>query len=175
MIGMDHFAKPDDGLCRAQKEGRLHRNFQGYTTKGGADLIGVGLTSIGEGVDSYNQNFKDMKLYEAAIDEGKLPFERGVVLSEDDLIRQYVIMELMSNFKLDIDRFNEKFDVDFNTYFADAVEALKPFAEEELLSISDHKIECSHTGTLLIRNICMPFDAYMKKHAANKKTFSKTV
>ncbi|WP_373073254.1 oxygen-independent coproporphyrinogen III oxidase [Sulfurimonas sp.] len=175
MVGMDHFAKPEDELFKAIEKGELHRNFQGYTTKGGADLIGVGLTSIGEGIDSYNQNFKDMKLYEAAIDAGKLPFERGVVLSEDDLIRQYVIMELMSNFKLDINRFNEKFDVDFNTYFADAIEALKPFADEELLSISDSKIECSHTGTLLIRNICMPFDAYMKKHAANKKTFSKTV
>lgn len=175
MVGMDHFAKPEDELFKAIDKGELHRNFQGYTTKGGADLIGVGLTSIGEGVGSYNQNFKDMKQYEAAIDAGKLPFERGVVLTEDDLIRQYVIMELMSNFKLDIDRFNEKFDVDFNTYFADAVEALKPFAEEELLSISDSKIECSQTGTLLIRNICMPFDAYMKKHAANKKTFSKTV
>jgi oxygen-independent coproporphyrinogen-3 oxidase len=175
MVGMDHFAKPEDELFKAIEKGELHRNFQGYTTKGGADLIGVGLTSIGEGIDSYNQNFKDMKLYEAAIDAGKLPFERGVVLSEDDLIRQYVIMELMSNFKLDINRFNEKFDVDFNTYFADALEALKPFEEEELLSISDTNIECSHTGTLLIRNICMPFDAYMKKHAANKKTFSKTV
>jgi len=175
MVGMDHFAKPDDELFKAIEKGELHRNFQGYTTKAGADLIGVGLTSIGEGVDSYNQNFKDMKLYEAAIEEGKLPFERGVVLSEDDLIRQYVIMELMSNFKLDINRFNEKFDVDFNTYFADAIEALEPFAQEELLSISADKIECSETGTLLIRNICMPFDAYMKKHVANKKTFSKTV
>jgi oxygen-independent coproporphyrinogen-3 oxidase len=116
-----------------------------------------------------------MKLYEAAIDDGKLPFERGVVLSEDDLIRQYVIMELMSNFKLDINRFNEKFDVEFKTYFADALEALIPFKEEELLSMDENKIECSQTGTLLIRNICMPFDAYMKKHVANKKTFSKTV
>ncbi|QFR48751.1 oxygen-independent coproporphyrinogen III oxidase [Sulfurimonas lithotrophica] len=175
MVGMDHFAKPEDELFKAIEKGELHRNFQGYTTKGGADLIGVGLTSIGEGVDSYNQNFKDMKEYEAAIEEGKLPFERGIVLNEDDLIRQYVIMELMSNFKLDIDRFNKKFDVDFNTYFADALEALKPFQEEDLLSISENKIECSQTGTLLIRNICMPFDAYMKKHAANKKTFSKTV
>ena len=175
MVGMDHFAKPEDELFKAIEKGELHRNFQGYTTKGGADLIGVGLTSIGEGVDSYNQNFKDMKEYEAAIEEGKLPFERGIVLNEDDLIRQYVIMELMSNFKLDIDRFNKKFDVDFNTYFADALEALKPFQDEDLLSISENKIECSQTGTLLIRNICMPFDAYMKKHAANKKTFSKTV
>ncbi|MCW8837069.1 MAG: oxygen-independent coproporphyrinogen III oxidase [Thiovulaceae bacterium] len=175
MVGMDHFAKPEDELFKAIEKGELHRNFQGYTTKGGADLIGVGLTSIGEGIDSYNQNFKDMKLYEAAIEDGKLPFERGIVLNEDDLIRQYVIMELMSNFKLDIARFNKKFDVDFNTYFADALEALKPFEEEEILTISDDKIECNQTGTLLIRNICMPFDAYMKKHAANKKTFSKTV
>jgi oxygen-independent coproporphyrinogen-3 oxidase len=175
MVGMDHFAKPEDELFKAIEKGELHRNFQGYTTKGGADLVGVGLTSIGEGVDSYNQNFKAMSEYEEAIDAGKLPFERGVVLNEDDLIRQYVIMELMSNFKLDIKRFNELFNVDFNTYFADAVEALKPFAEDELLTLTDDKIECSETGTLLIRNICMPFDAYMKKHSANKKTFSKTV
>ncbi|QOY51410.1 oxygen-independent coproporphyrinogen III oxidase [Candidatus Sulfurimonas baltica] len=175
MVGMDHFAKPEDELFKAIEKGELHRNFQGYTTKGGADLIGVGLTSIGEGIDSYNQNFKDMKEYEAAIDAGKLPFERGVVLNEDDLIRQYVIMELMSNFKLDINRFNEKFDVEFKTYFSDAIEALKPFAEDELLTMDDSKIECSHTGTLLIRNICMPFDAYMKKHTSSSKAFSKTV
>jgi oxygen-independent coproporphyrinogen-3 oxidase len=175
MIGMDHFAKPEDELFKAIEKGELHRNFQGYTTKGGADLIGIGLTSIGEGVDYYAQNFKDMASYEAAIDEGKLPFERGVVLSEDDRIRQYVIMELMSNFKLDIKRFEATFGVVFMEYFADAVEALKPFADEELLSMDEGKIECSQTGTLLIRNICMPFDAYMKKHAANKKTFSKTV
>ncbi|MBN2782312.1 MAG: oxygen-independent coproporphyrinogen III oxidase [Campylobacterales bacterium] len=175
MVGMDHFAKPDDELFKAIEKGELHRNFQGYTTKGGADLIGVGLTSIGEGVDSYNQNFKDMKLYEEAIDAGKLPFERGVVLNEDDLIRQYVIMELMSNFKLDIQRFEEKFGIVFKDYFADAIEALKPFADEELITMDDKHIECSQTGTLLIRNISMPFDAYMKKHAANKKTFSKTI
>ena len=175
MIGMDHFAKPEDELFKAIEKGELHRNFQGYTTKGGADLIGVGLTSIGEGVDSYNQNFKDMPSYEEAIDAGKLPFERGVMLNADDQIRQYVIMELMSNFKIDIQRFNTLFDVDFNTYFADAVQALKPFAEDGLLTISNEKIECSQTGTLLVRNIAMPFDAYMKKHAASSKAFSKTV
>ncbi len=175
MIGMDHFAKPEDELFLAIEKGELHRNFQGYTTKGGADLIGIGLTSIGEGNDYYAQNFKEMKAYEAAIEAGKLPFERGVLLNDDDQIRQYVIMELMSNFKLDIARFNEKFDVDFNTYFADAIAALEPLAEEALVTISKDKIECSDTGTLLIRNICMPFDAYMSKHAASKKTFSKTV
>ncbi|MEA3373675.1 MAG: oxygen-independent coproporphyrinogen III oxidase [Campylobacterota bacterium] len=175
MIGMDHFAKPEDELFKAIEKGELHRNFQGYTTKGGADLIGVGLTSIGEGVDYYAQNFKDMASYEAAIDAGKLPFQRGVVHSEDDLVRQFVIMELMSNFKLDIKRFESVFGLDFKEYFADAIDALQPFIADDLLTMSDDKIECSQTGTLLIRNIAMPFDAYMKKHAANQKTFSKTV
>jgi len=175
MIGMDHFAKPEDELFKAIEKGELHRNFQGYTTKGGADLIGVGLTSIGEGVDYYAQNFKDMASYEEAIDAGKLPFERGVVLSEDDQIRQYVIMELMSNFKLDIKRFEKLFDIEFKSYFADALEALKPFQADDLLSMSEDEIKCSETGTLLIRNIAMPFDAYMAKHASSSKTFSKTV
>lgn len=175
MIGMDHFAKPQDELFKAIKKGELHRNFQGYTTKGGADLIGVGLTSIGEGVDYYAQNFKEMKVYEAAIDAGKLPFERGVELSEDDKIRQHVIMELMSNFKLDIRRFETAFNIDFKEYFSDAIDGLKPFADEELIIMNDNEIVCSETGTLLIRNIAMEFDAYMNKHTGSKKSFSKTV
>ena len=176
MIGMDHFAKPDDELFKAIKKGELHRNFQGYTTKGGADLIGVGLTSIGEGAaDYYAQNFKDMNAYEAAIDAGKLPFERGVVLNDDDKIRQYVIMELMSNFKLDIKRFEKRFGLVFKDYFADALEVLAPFVEDDIIEISDSYITCNETGTLLIRNIAMPFDAYMGKHAQSTKTFSKTV
>jgi oxygen-independent coproporphyrinogen-3 oxidase len=175
MVGMDHFAKPEDELFKAIEKGELHRNFQGYTTKGGADLIGVGLTSIGEGVDYYAQNFKDMHLYEEAIDAGRLPFERGIVLNEDDQIRQYVIMELMSNFKLDIKRFESLFGVTFAEYFADAIEALQPFVQEELLRMDANHMACSETGTLLIRNIAMPFDAYMTKHAQSTKTFSKTV
>ncbi|MBN2895112.1 MAG: oxygen-independent coproporphyrinogen III oxidase [Campylobacterales bacterium] len=176
MIGMDHFAKPHDELFLAIEKGELHRNFQGYTTKGGADLIGIGLTSIGEGAADYNaQNFKEMTQYEAAIDAGLLPFERGVELSEDDKIRQYVIMELMSNFKLDIKRFESRFGVVFAEYFADAIEALRPMEADELLGITAEALTCKPTGTLLIRNIAMPFDAYMKRHAQNQKTFSKTV
>ena len=175
MIGMDHFAKPEDELFQAIEKGELHRNFQGYTTKGGADLIGVGLTSIGEGVDYYAQNFKVMAEYEAAIDAEKLPFERGVMLSEDDRIRQYVIMELMSNFKLDIKRFESLFNINFKEYFADAIEELQPFVKESLITMDDEHIACSQTGTLLIRNIAMPFDAYMHQHKGSAKTFSKTV
>jgi len=98
-----------------------------------------------------------------------------LVLNEDDRIRQYVIMELMSNFKLDIKRFEKLYNVNFKEYFSDAIEELKPLVDDELLVLNDEKIECSETGTLLIRNISMPFDAYMKKHVASKKTFSKTV
>jgi oxygen-independent coproporphyrinogen-3 oxidase len=175
MIGMDHFAKPEDELFKAIEKGELHRNFQGYTTKGGADLIGIGLTSIGEGVDYYAQNFKEMDSYENAIDAGKLPYERGVALNTDDRIRQYVIMELMSNFKLDIGRFEKLYNVKFGEYFANEMEALKPFVADDLIVITSSLIECSPTGALLIRNIAMPFDAYMKRHATSNKTFSKTV
>ena len=175
MIGMDHFAKPDDELFKAIDKGELHRNFQGYTTKGGVDLLGVGLTSIGEGEDYYAQNYKEIPQYEAAIDAGRLPFWRGVELSFDDRVRKAVIMELMSNFKLDIKRIEKEFGIDFKEYFADALKELEPMVEEGLVQISDDAITVSETGTLVIRNIAMPFDAYMQKHAASKKTFSKTV
>ncbi|WP_457596695.1 oxygen-independent coproporphyrinogen III oxidase [Hydrogenimonas sp.] len=175
MIGMDHFAKPDDELFKAIDKGELHRNFQGYTTRGGVDLIGIGLTSIGEGEDYYAQNFKELPAYEAAIDGGRLPFWRGVALSEDDRIRKAVIMDLMSNFHLDIPRIEKRFGIDFFDYFADSLEALKPMEEEGLVTISPEGIEVSETGTLVIRNIAMPFDAYMQKHAGSQKTFSKTV
>ena len=177
MIGMDHFAKPDDELFLAIEKGELHRNFQGYTTKGGADLIGIGLTSIGEGVSHYVQNFKEMDEYEKAIDEGKLPVHRGLVLNEDDVLRKAVIMEMMSNFKLNIEGIENAFSVNFFDYFADAIEALKPFEEEGLVVVDKEakKILVNTTGTLLIRNIVMPFDAYLKKIPEDKRRFSKTV
>ena len=175
MVGMDHFAKPDDELFLAIEKGELHRNFQGYTTKGGADLIGIGLTSIGEGRDYYVQNFKDMREYEKAIDSGILPVERGIKLNEDDVLRNHVIMELMSNFKLDIKRVEKEFGIDFKEYFADGLEGLKEFEDEELVSVSDDAITVSPTGTMLIRNIAMNFDAYLKKIPETKRRFSKTV
>ncbi len=175
MVGMDHFAKPEDELFKAIEKGELHRNFQGYTTKGGADLIGIGVTSIGNGVDYYAQNFKDLKQYESAIDNGDLPIFKGYKLSDDDILRQYVIMELMSNFSLNIKRVEENFKIDFNEYFDDAIEALNEFVEAELVEITEDKIQVSQTGTMLIRNICMPFDAYLNKIPENKRRFSKTI
>ncbi|NPA28062.1 MAG: oxygen-independent coproporphyrinogen III oxidase [Epsilonproteobacteria bacterium] len=175
MIGMDHFAKPDDELFGAISKGELHRNFQGYTTKGGANLIGIGLTSIGEGKRYYAQNTKDMKVYEEKIDKGLLPFERGVVLDDDDFIRKAVIMELMANFSIDIKRVEKELGIDFKEYFEKDLEKLKEFVDEGLVKIDDKKIEVSETGALLIRNIAMAFDAYMQKYIGNKKSFSKTV
>ena len=177
MIGMDHFAKPDDELFLAIEKGELHRNFQGYTTKGGADLIGIGLTSIGEGLKHYVQNFKEMDAYEKAIDAGVLPVHRGLTLNDDDVLRKAVIMEMMSNFKLNIAGIEQSFGINFFDYFADAVAALAPFVEEGLVVVDREakKILVNTTGTLLIRNIVMPFDAYLQKIPEDKRRFSKTV
>jgi oxygen-independent coproporphyrinogen-3 oxidase len=175
MVGMDHFAKPEDELFKAIEKGELHRNFQGYTTKGGADLIGVGLTSIGEGKDYYVQNYKDMRSYEEAIDEGRLPVERGIKLTQDDVIRNAVIMELMSNFKLNIPKIEKEYGINFQEYFKESLAQLQEFEEAEIVTISKEEIKASPTGEMLIRNISMVFDAYMNKHADNKKTFSKTI
>ncbi len=175
MIGMDHFAKPEDELFKAIEKGELHRNFQGYTTKGGADLIGIGLTSIGEGVSHYVQNHKDMKNYEKALDEGKLPVQRGIKLNQDDILRKSVIMELMANFKLDIKRVEKEFDIEFKEYFKDALNELEEFEKEDLVSIDENFIKVSPTGTMLIRNIAMPFDVYLKKIPESKRRFSRTV
>ncbi|MBZ7961556.1 oxygen-independent coproporphyrinogen III oxidase [Campylobacter molothri] len=173
MIGMDHFAKEEDELFKALENGTLHRNFQGYTTKGGADLIGIGLTSIGEGKKYYAQNFKDMLSYEKAIDDGRLPFERGVKLTFDDELRKYVIMNLMANFRLDIKKVEEEFNIKFKEYFKEDLKALKEY--EDFLNISENDIKVNETGVLLIRNIAMCFDAYMKNISEEKKVFSKTV
>ncbi|MCT7647322.1 oxygen-independent coproporphyrinogen III oxidase [Aliarcobacter butzleri] len=175
MVGMDHFAKPEDELFKAIEKGELHRNFQGYTTKGGADLIGIGLTSIGNGVDYYAQNFKELEPWENAIDNGDLPVYKGYRLSDDDMLRQFVIMELMSNFSLNIKRVEEEFKINFKEYFDDAIKALKEFEDAQLLKITVNKIEVSQTGSMLIRNICMPFDAYLNKIPEEKRRFSKTI
>lgn len=173
MIGMDHFAKPGDELFAALANGTLHRNFQGYTTKGGADLIGIGLTSIGEGQRYYAQNFKDMDEYEKALDSRVLPYCKGIYLTGDDLIRKAVIMSLMSNFALDIKAVEDKFGIKFFEYFKDDLVELENLSE--FVTVTPEKISVNETGTLIIRNIAMCFDAYLKKIPENLRRFSKTV
>lgn len=173
MIGMDHYAKPQDELFKALKNGSLHRNFQGYTTKGGADLIGIGLTSIGDGENYYAQHFRDLNQYENAIDAKKLPLMRGIKLSDEDLLRKAVIMELMANFCVDILKIEKKFNINFFEKFKDELKDLENLAE--FVKISREKISVTPTGTLLIRNIAMCFDEYLKKMSEEKRKFSKTL
>ncbi len=175
MVGMDHFAKPDDELFKAIDKGELHRNFQGYTTKGGAQLVGVGVTSIGDGDDYFVQNHKNLADYEKAIDSGVLPVFKGYQLNEDDKIRKYVIMELMSNFSLDKKAVEQKFDIKFDTYFSQAVKHLQEFVEAGLVSVDDSQIKTTATGSMLIRNIAMCFDIYFWDKAPDKQRFSKTI
>ena len=136
MIGMDHFAKPDDELFKSISKGQLRRNFQGYSTKGGTQTIGIGLTSIGEGMDYYAQNFKTLPEYQNALDNGILPFQKGIKLSADDRLRKAVIMQLMSNFKLDFHAIQSQFNINFADYFADALNALKPLENAGLITLS---------------------------------------
>jgi len=174
-VGMDHFAKPTDELFKAIEKGELHRNFQGYTTKGGSDLIGVGVTSISELDGCYSQNFKDLESYEASIDAGHLPVHRGVELTGEDKLRKAVIMELMSNFSLDIPRIEKGFGISFAEHFVSSLKLLQEYVDAEVLNVSDTKIQANATGELLIRNIAMVFDDYFDHSSDNKNKFSKTI
>jgi oxygen-independent coproporphyrinogen-3 oxidase len=176
-IGMDHFAKPNDELAIAQREGQLHRNFQGYTTKPESDLIGFGMTSISMLNDVYVQNYKRLKDFYRAIDGNELPIERGVTLSQDDIIRRTVIMELMCQFQLSPDDIEQKyhlgFDLDFDTYFVPEKIQLHQLEADGLVKLSSNHIEVTPAGRLLIRNIASTFDTYLKK--STKLNFSRAV
>lgn len=175
MIGMDHFAKTTDELYEASIKGELRRNFQGYTTRGFSQTIGIGLTSIGEGKDYYTQNYKDMESYEKAIDEGILPVERGIRLSNEDIIRKEVIMGLMNNLKLDFKNIEEKFHINFADHFKNELNSLQEYIDSELITITEKGIYTTPTGGMLIRNIAMVFDEYLQKIPVNQRRFSKTV
>ncbi|XQW84987.1 oxygen-independent coproporphyrinogen III oxidase [Thalassotalea piscium] len=173
-IGMDHFAKPTDELAIAQKEGHLHRNFQGYTTKGSCDLLGLGVSSISAIGDSYSQNIKSLVPYYQAVESQGHALEKGLSLTADDIIRGDVIRELMCNYYLDKLQINEKYNIEFNQYFAEDLLLLNTFINDELVENSENFIAVSQKARLLIRNICMTFDAYMKQHI-NQQRFSRVI
>ncbi len=173
LIGMDHFAKPDDPLARAQREGSLYRNFQGYATHAECDLVAMGVSSIGQVGDSFSQNVKDLDSYHALLAEDRLPIERGLVVNADDKLRRAVITQLICHFELDGDAVGEQFGIDFGDYFADELAGLEPFVEDGLLTLDGHRIQVLPTGRLMIRNICMTFDRYLA--AAGERRFSRTL
>ncbi len=160
-IGMDHFALPDDDLARAQARGGLHRNFMGYTTHADSDLIGLGVSAISHIGDSYSQNPRDLPSWQMAIDEGHLPVFRGMQLSEDDQLRADLIQQLMCQGEIPIDALERRYAIDFDQYFALALERMQPLVEDGLVQREPHRIVVTKQGRLLLRNIAMCFDRYL--------------
>ncbi len=174
-IGMDHFARPDDELTLAMQNGTLYRNFQGYSTHAGINLFAIGITSIGMLSDIYIQNYKKLDDYYKALDSGKLPVMRGVTLNADDQLRREVITELMCNFRIDKSKFEDKYKIQFDTYFEEALENLRSFESDNLIILESHQLTVTDIGRLLIRNIAMNFDYYLMKKQGEKPQFSRTV
>ena len=175
-IGMDHFALPDDDLVRAQEAGELQRNFMGYTTHARCDLIGCGVSAISHIGDSFSQNFRELKTWEAAVDSGRLPVWRGLALSADDRVRGAVIGQLMCQGRIDVAAVERAYAIDFPNYFADALEKLRPHVDDGLVRIDPAQIAVTAAGRLLLRSIAMCFDAYLgAPSTAQAPAFSKVV
>jgi oxygen-independent coproporphyrinogen-3 oxidase len=163
-IGMDHFAKPDDALAIAQAEGRLQRNFQGYSTQPDCDMLSFGISAIGRLGPTYYQNVKTLPEYYAALDEGRLPVARGVELSDDDILRRAVIQALACDFRARVD----------SAYFGRELEELKGFEADGLVERRGDVVVVTPAGRLLVRRICMVFDRYLRE-ARERATYSKVV
>lgn len=172
-IGMDHFARPGDPLAQAQAAGTLHRNFQGYTTHGNCDLIGLGLSAIGGVGDCYAQNAVNLDSYLAALDSGRLPLTRGLALSQDDRLRREVIVRLICDFRLDVRAIERRHAIRFAHYFAAELRALAPLAQDGLVAVDEEAIVVSPRGRFLVRNVCMAFDRYL--HSGGPETYSRAV
>ncbi len=173
-IGMDHFAKPDDELAIALREKKLYRNFQGYSTNADADLYAMGITGISQLHEVYAQNYKTEREYYQALDNETIPTAKGYKLTEDDILRRYVIMRLMCDFELNFSSVEEKFKIKFKDYFSWGLNNLKEMEADNLVEISDNKIEVKDMGRLLIRNIAMNFDGYIERKEDTAK-YSRTV
>ncbi len=159
-IGMDHFARPDDPLAVAQDDGTLHRNFQGYSTRAGAEVVAMGVSGISQLGGAYAQNGKAIPAYYDRIENDRLGIYRGYRLSDDDRLRRHVIMQLMCHFRLEKATVEDHFDVDFDRRFASALERLKPMEADGLVTLTPEAIYIRPEGRLLVRNVAMAFDAY---------------
>jgi len=162
-IGMDHFAKPDDDLAVAQRQGRLHRNFQGYSTHADADLVACGVSSIGAVGATYSQNVKTLDEYYDLIDQNELPVQRGIRLSMDDALRRAIIQKLMCQFELSIAAIEQAFPIAFGRHFAQELRELRQMEADGLVQIGPEWLTVTTKGRLLIRNVCMVFDRYLAR------------
>ena len=162
-IGMDHFAKPGDDLAVAQRQGRLQRNFQGYSTRPECDMLGFGVSAIGRVGPTYSQNLKDLDGYYAALDGGHLPVAGGIVLTQDDLVRRAVIQVLACQFRLSIESIERAYGLDFRSYFAHELQELKRLEQDGLVELQPDGIVVTPKGRLLVRIVCMVFDRYLRE------------
>jgi oxygen-independent coproporphyrinogen III oxidase len=174
-IGMDHFALPDDELVIAQANGTLHRNFQGYSTRGYLDLIGLGVSSIGKVGDNYIQNLKTLPEYYGALDRGELPVHRGYSMTRDDVIRRDVIQQIMCYGVLDYAATAKRHGIDFHQYFASELVALEPLVADGLADFAEPGLRVTPAGRLLLRHLAMVFDAYLPSVQASGQRFSKAI
>lgn len=172
-IGMDHFALPDDELSIAQEDGRLQRNFQGYTTHGHCDLIGLGVSSISQIGDLYSQNEGDIDTYQNRLDNDQLPTARGLQCNADDRIRRAAIQKLICDFQLEFTSLEQQFGIIFRDYFADVWPQLQSMTRDGLIALTPQGIEVLPAGRLLVRSICMLFDYYLVEH--NRQRFSRII
>src|SRR5471030_1010596 len=173
-IGMDHFARPDDELAVAQREGKLHRNFQGYTTQGESDLLGLGVSAISMLGDTYAQNQKDLKTYYARVEKQDNALWRGLEMTTDDCLRRDVIKALICHFELDFADIEKRYGIEFNDYFSEDLALLAPLAKDGLVEVSQDNIRVTPQGRLLIRNVCMCFDVYLRRQARQQQ-FSRVI
>ena len=175
-IGMDHFARPEDELTLAQNQGTLHRNFMGYTTRAGTDLLSFGISSISFAAGVYTQDHKTLPEYEGPLDAGRLPLEKVCRLTEDDKIRADLITQIICNFHLDLPGFERRHGIDFRFYFREELAGLEPFEKDKLVELSDRALDVTARGRFFIRNICMVFDVYLKKPKATEAPrYSQTI
>jgi oxygen-independent coproporphyrinogen III oxidase len=174
-IGMDHFALPDDELARAQQRGGLHRNFMGYTTHADSDLVGLGVSAISHVGDTFSQNPRDLPTWEAVLDEGRLPVVRGMRLDEDDQLRANLIQSLMCQGEIPVAALERRYAIDFEAYFADALQRLQPLVEDGLVVLEPGTIRATSRGRLLLRNIAMCFDRYLQVPTDAPRRFSRAV
>jgi len=173
-IGMDHFAKPNDELAIAQQQGRLHRNFQGYSTQAECDLLAFGISSIGKVHDTYPQNLKTLDEYYHALDQHELPTMRGLKLNKDDILRRELIGELMCQFQLNTAQFAQNHDISFRDYFSKEMLELKELEEAGLLEWDGEVINIPTKGRLLVRRVAMAFDRHLRE-ASTQAKYSKVV
>ena len=173
-IGMDHFALPEDDLVKAQENGTLQRNFQGYSTHGGCDLVALGVSAIGSIGNAFSQNTPSTIEYETLLHEGRLPIVRGHEVDEDDLIRAHIIKQLMCSGHLEYDTVGRDHRIDFRDYFADEIERLEPLAMDDLIDLDENSIQVTAKGRLLLRSIAMIFDRHLNREQ-NDGRFSKAI